>query len=266
MKKLKNDPIFARKESNNPYRYAAGEVYRRLKWDLNIRSFSSRAGLRKIKNRHTGEKAIIIANGPSLRDIDMNTLKDVYTFGLNKIYLMFDKTDFRPSSITVVNLDVIKQNPEFFNNTDIQLFIDTWGLKYIKPRKNILYIHHSSQPKFARDISLSYYMGATVTFAAMQLAFHMGFSNVGIIGLDHNFKEKGFSSQLVEGGEIDSNHFDPNYFKGQVWGLPDLPNSEFAYNMALDQFQMHDRIIVNCTEKSKLEILPKMNLNAFLAL
>lgn len=232
MKKLENDPIFSKKDKNNPYRYAAGEIYRRLKWDLNPTSIFSRLKLNKLRNEYFGKKAIIIANGPSLRNVDMNLLKTVYTFGLNKIFLMFDKTDFRPSSITVVNLDVIKQNLDYFNNTNLPLFIDSWGINYIKPRKNIIYIHHSSQPKFARDVSLSYYMGATVTFAAMQLAFHMGFSKVGVVGLDHNFKEKGFAAQLVQGGEIDHNHFDPNYFKNQIWGLPDLPNSEYAYNLA----------------------------------
>jgi hypothetical protein len=265
---INDDPIFSRPATNNPYRYALGEFYRRIKWDLNINSFISRRKLIRLKNSHKGEKAVILANGPSLRDVDLNELKNVYTFGLNKIYLLFDKTDFRPSSITVVNLDVMKQNYDFFNHTNIPLFIDNWGIRYIKPRENVVYIHHSSQPKFARDVSISYYMGATVTFAAMQLAFHMGFDKVAVVGLDHFFKEKGFSAQLVENKGEDLNHFDPNYFKGQVWGLPDLPNAEFAYNMAKDQFNMAGRMLVNCSSKTNLspDIIPQMNLQKFLEL
>jgi len=104
-----------------------------------------------------------------------------------------------------------------------------------------------------------------VTFVAMQLAFHMGFREVALVGCDHNFATKGTANAVVEGGEKDPNHFDPNYFAGVKWQLPDLVQSEIGYMMAGQAFEAAGGRIVNCTEGGKLEIFPRMALAEFLA-
>ena len=38
-----------------------------------------------------GDRCVIIGNGPSLRSMDLSSLKDEVTFGMNRIYLLFDK-------------------------------------------------------------------------------------------------------------------------------------------------------------------------------
>ena len=71
------------------------------------------------ENKYSNEKAVIICNGPSLLKVDLALLKNVYTFGLNKINLLFGKSDFRPSAIVAVNKYVIEQNADFYDSTDI---------------------------------------------------------------------------------------------------------------------------------------------------
>ncbi len=262
-------PILRERAVVNPYFKAANLVLKRLGWDLNPESWRSRARLAALKDRYKGQKAVILCNGPSLLKTDFDALaaSGVYTFGLNKINLLFDKTAFRPSCIIAVNHLVIEQNADFFNKTDIPLFLDSYALKHVPRRPNITYLKQTYHKVFARDVRMSLYYGHTVTFVAIQLAFHMGFQKVALIGCDHNFTHpKGLANQTVVSGNHDPNHFDPNYFAGGVkWQLPDLFQSEVAYQMAREVFEAFGREIYNCTEGGKLEIYERKSLSDFLS-
>ena len=254
----------------NPYRRAASLIWNRLKWDINFRSFISRYRLKKMKGKYDGEKCVILCNGPSLLDVDFELLNNsgVYCFGLNKINLLFDKVNFTPDAIVSVNPFVIEQNKEFFNDTDIPMFLDSCAFQLgIKNKSTFNYLHSSNfRGEFAKDCSLSINQGHTVTFVAMQLAFHLGFKEVALVGCDHNFVSKGPANKTVVSGETDPNHFDPNYFSGGVkWQLPDLFQSEVAYQEAKIQFEESGRVIKNCTSGGKLEIFDRMKLVEFLS-
>jgi hypothetical protein len=56
----------------------------------------------------------------------------------------------------------------------------------------------------------------------------------------------------------DNSHFDPNYFKGMKWQLPDLAGSEKAYRLAKEHFEKNDRQISDATVDGKLNIFPKI--------
>lgn len=264
------------RETISPYRYAlrsvvaafaeaSSDVGRRLAWDLNHLSWSSRSRICAWKNRHAGRKAVILCNGPSLLKADLSLLQGVFTFGLNKINLLFDKSVFRPSCIAAVNKFVLEQNRDFYNGTDIPLFLDSPAARFIQDRPSIAFLHSAKQRKFARDCSMSIYQGYTVTFVALQLAYHMGFKDVALIGCDHTFTTKGPANKAVVADARDNDHFDPNYFAGGVqWQLPDLLQSEVSYTMAREAFETSGRRIVNATDGGKLEIFERMSLAEFL--
>ena len=98
----------------------------------------------------------------------------------------------------------------------------------------------------------------------MQLAFHMGFHKVALIGADHDFADKGTANKLVTATTKDRNHFDPRYFlNGMQWQLPDLIESDASYSKARDTFIAFGRSIVNATEGGKLEIFERKSLKDF---
>jgi hypothetical protein len=260
-----DNPLLLQRPTVNPYRFAAGEILRRLRWDVHPESWRSRRKIKFWKNKFLNQKAVIICNGPSLLKSDLSLLNGVFTFGLNKINLLFDRSNFRPSCIVSVNPFVIEQNAGFYNQTEIPLFLDSTGTRLVKSRNNVAFLHSSHQYKFARDCSMSLNQGYTVTFVAMQMAFHMGFKNIALIGCDHNFASKGYANQTVASGEHDKSHFDPRYFSGGVkWQLPDLVQSEIYYTMAREVFQAHGRSIVNATEGGDLHIFTRQRLNEFI--
>jgi hypothetical protein len=258
------DVLVTQRATNNPYIQAAKLLVRRVPWDFDPESWRSRSRLKQLRNTHPGEKAVILCNGPSLLKSDLSLLDNVYTFGLNKINLLFDRSPFRPSCIASVNHLVLEQNADFYRATDIPLFLDYRAKKLIGTRPNVTYIHTTSHREFSKDCSMSVYMGATVTYVAFQLAFHMGFQEVAVIGADHNFAAKGPANKPVTSGETDESHFDPRYFAGgQKWELPDLFEADIVYGMSRNMFEAHDRRAYNATNGGYLEVFPRITLEAF---
>lgn len=257
-------------QSVNPYRIAASLFYKRLKWDFNRKSWSSRIRLKKLHNLYIGQKAIIICNGPSLRKVNLDSLLDtgIYFFGLNKLNLLFDEVRFRPNCMVASNYHVIEQNIDFFNSTNILLFLNSDKAGIVKDGPNKIFINYCNVPRqFACDCSVSLFQGHTVTYTAMQLAFHMGFSKVALIGCDHHFETKGISNLTVTAGEVDPNHFHPKYFAdGVKWDLPDLLGSEYHYDLAHKTYLHFGRELFNCTEGGKLEVFPRLELQQFISL
>jgi hypothetical protein len=113
---------------------------------------------------------------------------------------------------------------------------------------------------FSTDVTNGIWGGATVTYAAMQLAYYMGFSEVILIGVDHSFSTQGTPHKVVRSEGNDPNNFDANYFgAGFRWQLPDLNTSEIAYSMAKRAFEQDDRRIVDATLGGKLQVFEKLN-------
>ncbi|OZD63382.1 hypothetical protein CH268_09315 [Rhodococcus sp. 06-1460-1B] len=218
--------------------------------------------IRQFKNTHVGERCVIIGNGPSLNNTDMSLLKNETTFGLNRIYLMFEKMGFETTYNVVVNQLVVEQCVPEFESLSSPLFTTQPSRRHLRDvGGNIHFMNKVAGPRFSKDVSHGLWEGATVTFVAMQLAYYMGFSQVILVGVDHSFTSKGVAHKTVESEGDDPNHFDPNYFgKGFRWQLPDLERSEVAYILARLNFQLDSRTIVDSTVGGKLDIFPKIPL------
>jgi len=264
------DPLARRRSANNPYLTAFELILDRLKWDMHPEAWISRKKLKIIKNSYCGKRAVILCNGPSLLKVNFKKLENsgVYTFGLNKINLLFDRESFRPDCIVSVNSLVLEQNADFFNSTNIELFVDSYAKQkgIIENRKNITYLHSSGVQRFAKDVSISISQGYTVTFVALQLAFHMGFQEVAIIGADHSYSSHGTPNKMMNSDEVDKSHFDPSYFSGGMkWHFPDIFESEVWYGRAQNMYKAHGRCVFNCTEGGELEVFPRSSLSDFLS-
>ncbi len=216
------------------------------------------ARLRALRDSHRGQRCSIIGNGPSLRSMDLSPLRDEFTFGLNRVYLMFDKLGFVTDFLVCVNPYVIEQSGAEIATQPSMKFV-SWATRRVMPKDaEITYVRSSIHRAFSTDAVSGVWEGATVTFVAMQLAYLMGFQQVVLIGVDHSFATKGTPHQLVQSESDDPNHFDPSYFgKGYRWQLPDLDTSEIAYRMARQAFEADGRQILDATVGGKLEVFDK---------
>ena len=64
--------------------------------------------LEEYHNKHRGRRCFLIGNGPSLKQTDMSRLKGEFTFGTNRIYLMFPELGFPTTYYLSINSLVIE--------------------------------------------------------------------------------------------------------------------------------------------------------------
>ena len=223
---------------------------------------TSRERMYEMMDIHRGERCFIIGNGPSLKDTDLSKLKGECTFGMNRIYLMFPELGFSTTYFVSINDLVIEQCAEEIAALPIPKFIAWHSNPYFQrfPDEMIFLYTTYTGPRFAYDMTRRIWEGATVTNVALQLAFYMGFEQVILIGVDHNFTNKGEANKTVVSDGDDPNHFDPRYFgKGFRWQLPDLDTSEVGYTLARKAFEKTGRQVLDATIGGKLTIFPKVN-------
>lgn len=215
--------------------------------------------LKKYQDIHSGKRCFIIGNGPSLKQTDLSLLKNEYTFGMNRMYMAFPELGFTTTYYVAMNDLVIEQCAADIAQLAIPKFLSWRGRKWVTPDPLTQFIYSTyTGPGFSTDISGRVWESATVTYVAMQLAYYMGFSQVILIGVDHNFITKGTPNTTITSQGDDPNHFNPNYFgKGFRWQLPDLETSELGYQMAKQAFEADGRQIVDATIGGNLQVFPK---------
>jgi hypothetical protein len=225
---------------------------------------NSIARLGALKDSHRGERCFIIGNGPSLRETDVSRLKDEYTFGMNRIYLAFENWGFETSFLVSVNDLVIEQCVDDFLRLKMPRFFSWHSRRFftklaMSASQSPIFLHTTyTGPKFSPDARSRIWEGATVTNVCLQLAFHMGFKQAILIGVDHSFAAKGKPNMTVVSDGDDESHFDPRYFgKGFRWQLPDLDTSEQGYWMVRKAFEAAGRSVVDATIGGQLKVFPK---------
>ncbi len=219
------------------------------------------ARLAELKGIHRGERAFIIGNGPSLKLTNLTKLKTEYSFGLNRIYLMFPDLGFGTTYFVAVNDLVVEQCTTDIIALPMPKFL-SWRSHRFFPSGPIpatfLYTTYDN-PGFARDVRYRVWESATVTYVALQLAFHMGFAQVILVGVDHNSNVPGKANSTVVSQGDDPNHFHPGYFgKGFRWQLPDFETSEIGYRLARQAYEDDGRKVLDATVGGKLAIFPKV--------
>jgi hypothetical protein len=222
---------------------------------------ASRKRLAALKDIHKGERCFVIGNGPSLRQTDLTRLRNEFTFGVNRIYLLFPELGFTTTYFLSMNDLVIEQCAADIQALPIPKFLAWRAHRFIEPTPDTQFLYTTyTGPKFSKNVLGRVWEGATVTNVALQLAYHMGFSQVILIGVDHNFVTKGEANQTVTSQGDDPNHFAPNYFgKGFKWQLPDLETSERAYRMAKAAYEADGRQVLDATVGGKLTVFPKVD-------
>ena len=219
----------------------------------------SRSRLLDLADRYAGKRCFIIGNGPSLAGMDLRPLRREHTFGLNRGYLLFDRIGGPTSFMVAVNDHVVRQFGAEIATAGPPTFLSWRARRWMPPFSNEIFVRRGRPFAFSSDIvNEGAWEGATVTFAAMQIAFHLGFQEVFLIGVDHSFATAGPPNKLVTSQTPDPNHFDPRYFgPGIQWQLPDLEMSETAYRLAKQYFEDHGRVVVDATVNGKLAVFQK---------
>jgi len=183
--------------------------------------------LAALRDKHHGQRAFVIGNGPSLRIADLDRLKDEITFACNKIYLAFDETDWRPTYYGADDALMFQHSFPTIREVrgPVKLF-PSYALRYAERVDDAVYFRHAYHdfypdlPRFSLDASRRVYGGNTVVYTLLQFALYMGIREIYLLGVDFSYttpkqrvggdEEQVFSLYRV--GE-EKNHFHKEYLR-----------------------------------------------------
>jgi len=242
---------------------AATRTYAALRdpsWTFSARGQSSRERLRRLHQSQMGEDGFIIGTGPSLRRVDFAKLRGRPSIGLNRLFLGFNDFGFVPDYLVCVNLLMLEQSHRELSSLPCELVAAWAGRRHFAAHEDPIFLRTDGGTGFSFTLLDKVFTGGTVTYVALQLAHWLGWSNVTLIGIDHDYKlDCGEATAgphgVVERNGPDPNHFDAAYMKtGTSWQVPDLAQSELAYRTARKSFEQTGRHVFDGTVGGKLQV------------
>lgn len=233
--------------------------------------FKSKKELTKLRNKHISQRCFIIGNGPSLKLEDLEKIKNEVTFASNKIFTVFDEVEFRPtyyfSQDQLVIEQLILEDPDIFNKIDVgnvflPIDIKLDGVPYMEKvtyfyltRKN----SYPQKPQFSSDVSKVVHEGMTVTYTAIQFAVHMGFEEIFLMGVDHNFSNVMMPDGTVIKNEDVKDYFTDKYKYTRIMNPASKYMIDLAYISAKEYCDTHNIKIYNATRGGKLETFERVD-------
>ncbi|MEM9748146.1 MAG: glycosyltransferase, partial [Actinomycetota bacterium] len=228
--------------------------------------------LMDLRDRHRGETCVIIGNGPSLNDTDLELLRGTATFGVNSIFLADERLVEPLTYYVVEDTAVFKDNgaqiKAYEAGTKLFPTIYRGRFEHSEITENTVFFRMNqgfygqkhadgtptrtlAHPRFSVDAADRVFCGQSVTMLNLQFAHWMGFQRVVLIGMDFSYvipSDAEISGNRILSKSDDPNHFHPDYFgAGKTWKDPKLDRVLISYRLIDDVYRATGREIINST-------------------
>lgn len=268
-------------------------------WQIN-EVFVSNPSLERFKNIHKGKRCFLIGNGPSLRaeDLDKINRHGDLSFASNKIYKIYEKTDWRPNyhfstdqAILYSNGNTIVSQKEgimlFGNNRDSRYglppgidesLVNERGNVYCfmslalqRDAKTLSFlpryqVNNKDFPQFATNVESFTYEALTVTYIMLQWAAYMGIKEIYLLGVDNSYTRTvnclttPLEQRRYKISGNDKNHFCSDYLQdGDIAIIPDVNMMAKAYEKAEQYSREHGFRIYNASRGGNVEAFERVN-------
>lgn len=226
--------------------------------------------LNSIKDSHKSEHCFIIGNGPSLMPSDLQELHEIGIpcFGTNRVFKIFDQTDWRPTYYVSEDIIILRGIQKEVNEIPSEMKFIPINLKWYEyvDIKDATYFYMDYGADLSETFGLSINVPhcircrATVTTTCIQLAVHMGFSEIYLLGVDHNFAKMIDRNGNVVTNDFIRNHFTDDYDK-------DIIDQGFQIDGATEAYMNIERLsrklgtfrVFNATRGGKLEAFERVS-------
>lgn len=229
--------------------------------------FAEGKKLKKLKGIHQGKRCFIVGNGPSLSANDLQILHEnqEITFAFNRVYHIFDQTDWRPTYYISQDEKMLAGCAAEVEKIPAQIKFIPAEMKWYNDIhiNGILPFHIVNKevdgvPAFSEDIAKGICNSKTVVFSAIQIAVYMGIKEIYLIGVDHHFH-----TSVNNKGEIVVDPTAKDYFcegynvdKEQLY-VPNTDLSTLTFVAAKKYADENGIHIYNATRGGKLEVYPR---------
>lgn len=186
------------------------------------------------ENIHQGRNVFILASGPSLGQIDLESLKRRIVIGLNRSSLIYPDTHYHCT-----------MDERLFN--EYQELLEKSRYMFTFPERPFgIPIKLLGSEGFCFDLARGIYSGYTVSYFALQLAVYMGFTKIFYLGLDLKHTE----------GQT--------HFFGRDWVSTNHEQTEFPKMIRMLQFAAQrlagsDVQVYNCSPVSTLACFERVS-------
>jgi hypothetical protein len=230
-----------------------------------------------LRNSAVGETCFVLGNGPSLAAIDNEILNRFPSFGTNGIFLKHI-----PDYYVTISVDFYKNHIEGIRSLEgcVKFIGDNLTeLQSGVENEHILNCNWNVYGQFkgfnfpvplwfSKRADRVVYLGGSVLFVCLQLAYWMGYSRVILLGVDHGFgfprSEAVYGGRRLDAENEDTIHFDKAYSKPGYTPHCDMIATERSFELALKAFQKDRREIWNATPNTGLDVIPKRELKDLL--
>lgn len=213
--------------------------------------------IKDLKDKYAGKRCFVVCTGPSLTIPDLELLENEYTFGMNSICMIHDKTKWKPDFFGIQDVFVFERLKDTILSTDNGLVFAPFGYKKrFHTPDDWVYFHmcgayhlnlmdetkcftHISGNAYARV-----YDGYSIAITIIQLAMYMGFKELYLLGADC-------------GSSSNKTHFIDHGHPGTP--MDELQKRLFVSYEAVKKFaDSHGVKIYNATRGGYLEIFPRV--------
>lgn len=228
-----------------------------------------RVAIEKYKGIHKGKRCFIVATGPSLTLEDLDRINDEYSFSMNSIINLYDRTNYRPTYYMIQDGNVERKLRQKLLMVDRGVSFmgisDASGIKDVITKKqaeryktqfdfyNLNIAYHMYDmcyseddhivTKFSSDCADGIFDGCTVTYSAIQMACYMGFDEIYLLGCDTN-----------HAGHVDDKSNPSKKAVTDTWHT-----LIHAYEVAKEYADEHGIKIYNATRGGMLEVFPRVD-------
>ena len=231
------------------------------------------------QNFHLNEKKeiLIVGNGPSLNAQDLESLSFMPSIASNKIFLLFDQTQWRPTYLTICDtLLSYKLQKSNFGGIDRILcasnvyFMFTGASPKRLPWKSIslktAWQIFSSQKKFFPDpVNSGFYEGFSITNQNIQLAIWLGARQIYLIGMDHFYEEHQCDAPGRKLVHQQNNHFSKDYrAPGEIVNNAPIEKMNDAYTKTRIMAEANGVEIYNISRKTGLNVFSRIETEEFI--
>lgn len=234
--------------------------------------------LREMRNTTKADRCFIIGNGPSLKVSDLESLGNEVTFASNGIYHLFEETRWRPNYYFVQDSiafdSVAERISGFLNDVDAVFVSMNFADKFpeslrLSDKLRIMYIRfcppNKRRYRFSEDLTKEVFEGLSVTYSMMQTAIYLGYKKIYLIGVDHSYAiEVDREGNVLKKNENQSDHFYSSSKGGDVGFPSKVEEITCAYTSAMEYAKKSGVEILNATRGGKLEVFPRVGLDALL--
>ncbi len=220
--------------------------------------------LLNLKGKANKKRCFIVGSGPSLTIEQLNMIKDEDSFGANRIYKIFPKTLWRPKYYVIQ--DPYDPTPkENYERLDVEnlLVSDYYWKEHGMHNKHAICYHtirtlkQRKELPFSENIDKYVQVAGTVTYTMIQLAAYLGYKEIYLIGMDHNYdKITNDKGEVIKKSNIKNHVFEDEKPKEVSANISYM---EDAYRSAKKYCDEHNIKIYNATLGGKLEVFERKN-------